>query len=371
MRPALHPSRPALAILVACLVLAVAGAAPAAARPPAPRVVAGPAGSSSTAGWVAVRAPGLASYTPAPIDQWLIGTGSVTVQRTGPGRHTVRFSEVGFPGGIVHVAPLGSQQRYCSVVRWIKNGIDLDVDVRCFTPAGVSTDTRFMVSWFWADGLTVGTIGTLWADQPRTAAYAPNHAYSFNSGGGANSVERLAKGDYRVTFGAIDAPDGMAVVSAYGSGDRACQVRGWAAHATGERVRVRCRTPGGAPADSRFSLTWVTGDVMDHLSSGAYLRASGRVADQRVDGAASTFQHPTGEIHVLRRATGRYRVTLTVMPLGGVAFVSGLGSRALRCRVTGIRTGGTLASVSVACRNAAGAYADGPFGLSFLSQPLV
>ena len=359
MRRSVRSSR-FLACAIAGIMLVVVPGAAAAARP------AGLTGSA--AGWVAVRSPGLASYVPAAIDRWILGTGSASVERHGPGRHRVTLEQTGWLGGIVHVAPLGTADRYCSVLEWEDVGVDLEVDVRCFSATGGDRDTPFMVSWFWASGLPAGTVGTVWANQPGAASYTPTHDYTFNPSGGVNSIQRLAKGDYRVTFGDLGAPNGVAVVSAYGEADRVCRVNGWTAAPDGERVRVKCRLPDGGPADVKFTLTWAIGDTIDHLAWGGYLRATGTVASERVDDDPTTYRTGTGEVRVIRVATGRWKVTFASMPRGGAAFVSGLGTQALRCRITAIRTSGTPATVRVACRTTAGAYANGPFALALVTR---
>ncbi|MCI0687287.1 MAG: hypothetical protein L0Y54_08630, partial [Sporichthyaceae bacterium] len=93
--------------------------------------------------------------------------------------------------------------------------------------------------------------GYVWANQPANPDYLPATGYDYNSAGGAVQVLRSAVGVYQVRFLGMAGSGGVAHVSAYGN-NNVCTVSSWVPSLGDEAVNVRCFTPTGAPADSRF-----------------------------------------------------------------------------------------------------------------------
>ena len=96
------------------------------------------------------------------------------------------------------------------------------------------------------------------ADQPTTAAYAPDAAWQFNSIGTPLTVTRLSDGLYNVTipgFGGSGTEPRIPFVSAVGDVGVNCVAAGWSmVGVIDATVQVKCVAPGGVPADSRFTV---------------------------------------------------------------------------------------------------------------------
>jgi hypothetical protein len=114
----------------------------------------------------------------------------------------------------------------------------------------------------------------LWANNassPINAPYSPSSLYSYNavSRAGGNSVTRTGTGQYTVTCKGVGGgslvagggswgPGGHVQVTAYGSENaNYCKVVSWATGGADFAVTVRCYSPGGALADSRFDLSFI------------------------------------------------------------------------------------------------------------------
>ncbi|MFO1539110.1 MAG: hypothetical protein ACKOTZ_01495 [Chloroflexota bacterium] len=105
--------------------------------------VAGPGYDESA--YAVVRTPKLAEYTVAAADGFSFSGEPITVKRAGVGVWTVRFA--GMPaGGAAIVTPLGGTA-ICQVGSLPRTDTHLRIGVRCFTPAGVPVDAKFVVSW--------------------------------------------------------------------------------------------------------------------------------------------------------------------------------------------------------------------------------
>ena len=132
------------------------------------------------------------------------------------------------------------------------------VYVRCRNFAGDPTDAYFWLSYTKDIGLK-GVPGAsqayLLADKPSAASYHPAPAFRYASTGGAATVARSGAGRYTVTLPGMPA-GGTAQVTAVGPSDVMCQLSS-VATSLPQRVGVRCFTPNGTSADSKFYLSYV------------------------------------------------------------------------------------------------------------------
>jgi hypothetical protein len=105
----------------------------------------------------------------------------------------------------------------------------------------------------------------VWGNQPATASYTPNAAYSDNWVGKPITITRVSTGTYTVRFsglgGAGYVGTGNLKASAYGSwntcGAVLCRISEWHTESTDIVVSVVCTTPNGAPLDSYFTLLYL------------------------------------------------------------------------------------------------------------------
>lgn len=108
----------------------------------------------------------------------------------------------------------------------------------------------------------------VWANNASPAVgvpYVPSTIYSYNAAGraGANTVTKTGTGSYTVTCkgvggGAAWGPGGHVQVTAYGSENaNYCKVVSWATGGADFAVTVRCYSPGGSLADTRFDLSFI------------------------------------------------------------------------------------------------------------------
>jgi hypothetical protein len=98
--------------------------------------------------------------------------------------------------------------------------------------------------------------GYAWAHDPSASSYTPSRAYQFNSGGAVNTISRSGVGAYTVSFPDLGGPGGTVLVTAYGDGAEICKVANWTWAGTAEQVNVRCFSRDGAPADTRYVLSF-------------------------------------------------------------------------------------------------------------------
>ena len=95
--------------------------------------------------------------------------------------------------------------------------------------------------------------------------YVPSTVYSYNAAGraGANTVTKTSTGSYTVTCkgvggGTAWGSGGHVQVTAYGSENaNYCKVVSWSTGGPDFAVTVRCFSPGGSLADTRFDLAFI------------------------------------------------------------------------------------------------------------------
>lgn len=103
-------------------------------------------------GFVWAHNPTAASYTPSATYAHNSAGGPITVTRSAAGQYAVRFAGLGgqgMAGGHVQVTAYGPGSEHCKVQSWGSFGADFVANVRCFTAAGASVDTRYTVLVRW------------------------------------------------------------------------------------------------------------------------------------------------------------------------------------------------------------------------------
>ena len=173
----------------------------------------------------------------------------------GPGQYTALFPRLGQTGANVQVTPYNSRNR-CSIAWW-SDGYDggAAAAINCFDAAGTLTDTEFTVSFVgrW-DGPGIPEGGYVWAYDPSSDFYTATGSYTWNSTGAPVTIDRTSAGVYDVLFVGQNFNGGTAEVSAYGGGTEYCKLDSLVRVGSDKRVRVRCFSRTGTPADAYFSL---------------------------------------------------------------------------------------------------------------------
>lgn len=221
--------------------------------------------SSTRFGYVWANNPWSASYTPSSWYQFNSTGATNTITRSSTGIYQVKFPSIGGAGGTAKVTAYGSGNESCKITSWSSFGTDVNLNVACQTPAGTLADAYFTATWH----DTIGVLGTLtdsatergfvWADQQSSASYTPSTYYQYNSDGLTNTITRSAVGTYQVTLPGLGTTRGHPEVTAYGPSvsTTRCKIQNWGSSSGNEFVNVLCFDATGAPADSRYVLTFV------------------------------------------------------------------------------------------------------------------
>lgn len=318
-------------------------------------------------GYVWANDPYATSYTPVPGYQYNTSGGTNTVSRGGPGVYTVSMPGLGTSSGTVLVTAYGPDTTYCKVGRWYTNypSTTLKIDVLCFSVTGTPADSMYTVSFT----NRVGAVHAyLWADQATAPArYEPNAAYQANYTGAKNTVQRYDVGRYGVRI-PVDFTGyfGAALVTAYGTGNQRCDTlpAGWDARPSPTMIwSVICRNPDGSPADSQFTLTYVSGGNVLGQPSGAGFSAlvvGGRlrVSSEERDNDNEWYNSANGHMTVTRLGTGRYAVNSPVDLSDGDVQVSldHDWTDGLQCKVSNWNP---TDGIVVICFDKTGALTDG------------
>jgi hypothetical protein len=340
--------------------------------PSATTVEAGPAPVPRSWGWLVARQPSTLAYVPASADQGNSGGHIDRVERIQLGNYYAIFNGIGngfYPIGIV--SALSSGPRSCMIDDNFGSGVGVDtgLEVDCFDRAGTTVDAKFVANIVIAGDGPTGDLGYTWADQETTPDYTGASYYSYvSSSGDPVSIHRAGVGSYEVTFPGLGRRGGNAQVSAAKGGPPAlCKVLALTKVGDDERIAVRCRDTAGQLVDADFmviytnrvGLTGVPGRKAAHL-------LADRPTAERYEPSARYRYSSAGTIPVIRRSsTGRYRVTLPGMPLGGSAQVTAYGSGPSVCQPTSIRKDGLPQRIRVACFGPDGTPIDSRFLLSY------
>ena len=265
------------------------------------------AGGRWADGYLWAASPTSASYTPSNAYSFNGSGGPMTVTKVAgtTGRYVVRFSGLSALLGTrntVRVSGFGNDATYCKPVgaRLVRDS----VEVRCYRMGtGAAANTRFTVL------VTRGYAGRAFAfaHQPTAASYSPAAAGSWNPAG-TSTVTRLGIGHYQVDFRGLgnQLPSGVGghvQVSGVGTGKAHCKayaaIPGWDV-----TVYVRCYTPSGAPADSKFTVLFTLPAA--HL---AYAFAEQASATKYKPHATYASNPADGLIEITHDATGSYEIT--------------------------------------------------------------
>ena len=227
-------------------------------------------------------------------------------------------------------------------------------------PAWSGPSASIPAEWAWVVARDATTI----------RIYTPARGDTLNSAGTDNTVQRQALGRYLVTFPGLQlptAPDGVSLATALASDGRFCTLSEQGNHqgASGMDVRivVDCWTRSGAPADTRFSLTYLAhGDIQPAVL--AYLWANEQsTTDYEPDPNYSFDSSGVGPNVIHRSAVGTYAVTLPGLGIAGgnVQLTADAGV----CRAVDQSKQAGAERVDVICRDTTGHLLDTTFDLVF------
>jgi len=192
--------------------------------------------------------PILISYDPATLSENVkFGTGNVAGTTA-----LITPDDWGNLGG----DPAMNPDVTCQLGGWVNNS----VEKRCFNRLGQpGPEPAYLMQL--ERGRTGRRFGFAYAHQPSTASYAPAAGHSYNSSGGAITVNHTATGRYTLEFDGLQTPDGHSEnvqVSPFG-GDvpTACNIVRWvnSVSNTSLLVLVECRrAETGAYRDTKFNV---------------------------------------------------------------------------------------------------------------------
>ncbi|MGE5831095.1 MAG: hypothetical protein ACM30G_22425 [Micromonosporaceae bacterium] len=212
--------------------------------------------------------------------------------------------------------------------------------------------------------------GYAWGWQPNNPGYVANSGYEYNSAGGAVTITRPGTGVYQVRFAGMAAAGGVAHVSAYGS-NSICVVSSWIQSGGDELVNVRCFSPAGAAADSRF-IAHVTNRT-DGIARGfAWSSDPTPPLGGYVPSAQYSFDSTGQQIMVFPEGVGAYAVELNAFgqDIGGlwttgVLRVTAYGAAAVTCQALDPALFTDPAVLRVRCFDTTGHSVNSRFALSY------
>jgi hypothetical protein len=320
--------------------------------------------------------------TPAPLPQWSYNSenGSNSVTIIGTGRYRVDFGNLYSVQGNAQVSAYGDTNARCKVRSWgatsTSGGVSLNVD--CYAPSGTPTNSSFVASF--VGGHATATYAHLWTESIDRDHTAPA-AYSRNSAGQTNFVDRTGTGQYSVVLNGLNTSNGNVQVTAYGSTPTHCNVYYWTRVADDTVAHVRCFDTSGALADSLFTLRYMTTQAgYPGRSDLAYAWANDFISASYQPHATYQFNSLSGQpaISARRTATGKYSLTFPGMPLAETtAMVTAYGGASVHCHPKGwagsdtSATGpGITTTLEINCYAANGNPADSQFTAAFVhAQP--
>jgi hypothetical protein len=322
-------------------------------------------------GYVVVRKPHAATYTPAAMDRGNSAGGTNSVTWTEPGRYEVSMPGLANDTSAVAVTAMSPMARRCVVAGWFTNGSEELIDVDCFKPNGEAVDTPFILSFMVAGTQSTPPsrpgFGFGWANQPTTSDYQPTRRFNSHTGA-SNSVDRFGPGHYQATFNALGSTGGNVQVTAVSSSAATCQ-SSWAQSNLRMEAAVQCRRTGTSTIDTQFDI--IVTDRLGLKGQGgtnvAYLTADRPSATSTyVASAARRYASPQITPTIKRTRIGVYIVTLKGMPLGGAALVTPLAGTATICTIGSIATASAPQRIGVRCFDRTGHPKDAKFSLSYL-----
>jgi hypothetical protein len=286
------------------------------------------------------------------------------ITRTALGQYKVRFTRQGGAlGAVVHVAAYGDGNAWCKYDRQEQSlSGDLDVFVRCFTPAGAAVDSRFVAS-FALDTRVTGAAGHAWLSY---GGVGSTLRASSSSSGGNVLFGRSGVGTYGVTLVGQSGAPANVMVTASGASDTRCKVTS----SGGGLVNVQCHDVStGALADSGFELTYMVARAAAD-APGGFATAGTSTASSYTPTASKRWSSSGGTI-TAGHATSGSDVTHYVT-FGGLsssrshAHVTPAGSAADYCKVTSWYNVGADLRINVRCFDRLGVAKRVPFVASYV-----
>lgn len=196
-------------------------------------------------------------YTPSESYAFNSSRGAISIKRAGVGDYLVRLPEMASKtsGGNLQANAYGTGSETCKVVHWVEDGKDLEARVRCFSVTGNPIDARYSVRAQIGSPKRLG--GYVWANDPSSDNYTPSALYAHNAANGAISINRTGIGNYNVRFVNLGghSSGGNVQVNAYGDGNETCKIVAWGNSGQDLVTNVRCFRPGGAPANTQYSVS--------------------------------------------------------------------------------------------------------------------
>lgn len=187
-----------------------------------------------------------------------------TILKTSTGRYEVTLNGVDVTDASLLITAYGSTNARCQALPWMLSGGSVRVYVACSTPSGAATDSLFTLAYTgegvpgrFGGGDNAGAYA--YAEQPTQSNYTPLTGYQGNSFGGNLTVQRNGTGDYLVRIPQGERVDrGAVLANSYGVAGQHCAVDSWTALSTETQARLFCFDGSGSPADSRFTLTYLS-----------------------------------------------------------------------------------------------------------------
>ena len=231
----------------------------------------------------------------------------------------------------------------------------------CGVALGAATGSRVDSALGWIRGIVPAAFGFVWADQPATASYSPSAGYSFNSTGGANTINRVGTGSYRIEMAGLGQANGNVQVTSYGATSNHCKVSYWYPLGTILNVGVLCYTEAGVAADTMFVAQYYRAGA-GNANQGAYLWADQPSAASYTPSRYYSHNSRGGTNTVTRSGVGVYSAQLPGFTLvGGNVAVTAYGGTSHHCKVSGWG----VSSVGVLCYDMNGTPVDSYFTLRY------
>jgi hypothetical protein len=304
-------------------------------------------------------------YTPSQLTSFNRAGGPITITKpTGTtGRYIAAFSGLSAVLGstsTLHVTSHGNlyENTYCKSV---DPAVVRDkVEVRCYhagTGAAVNENFTLLVTRNYPD------VAFAYAHRPTSTNYSPRARGSWNPAG-TTTVSRDGVGQYFVVFYELGRQltnnNGHWQVNAVGSNKVYCKLSSSGSNGHEMFVRVRCYTPDGNPADSKFTVLFVLPAA--HL---AYTYADQPSAAIYAPDPFDSSNPAGGAVSIERSSPGLYYLTWegvnpAIVDLGNVQ-VTAEGSDNVQCKVW---LWGTFTAY-VTCLNSNNAPVDSRFTVLF------
>ncbi|WP_328405087.1 hypothetical protein OHS70_37420 [Streptomyces sp. NBC_00390] len=207
----------------------------------------------------------------------------------------------------------------------------------------------------------------VWANQASSALntpYTPAGSYSRNSTGGVNTVVRTGVGQYTVRLPKLGLSGGTVHVTAYGATSHSCNVAGWAPVGDRLDVRVRCFTPSGSRANTRFTASFVNTAYLGGRFG--YLWANQPSSSSYTPSTTYQFNSSGATNTITRSGVGQYSVRLPgIGSAAGHVQVTAYGDVTARCKVVNWYPSGTAQIADVRCFTLGGALRDTRFSFTY------